>query len=127
MRAYHVPDHMRSRRLEIRSGDQKIVVDHGSADIGTAPLDARARYRGGRVYLLIGSKALEMTTPVAAKVGHQLAANGGAALYLGGHVMLEIGGERFILDGEPAIQLGGVLVKKADRADDWQRGVQSGG
>lgn len=110
------------KRLEIRNGEQRIVVDRKRQAM-YVPVrgDIRARFRGGRVYLLLGAKMLEMTTPVAAKVGFALAKNGGACIHLGDFVMLEIGGEEFHLLPADALQLGGVMLKKADRADDWQR------
>jgi hypothetical protein len=86
----------------------------------------RARFRNGRVHLLLGTKALEMTTPVAAKVGYALAQNGGACFYLGDVVSFSVGGEEFTLLPEVAIQLGGVMLKKTDRADDWQRAAPGG-
>jgi len=81
----------------------------------------RTRYRNDRVYILLGNKTLEMTTPIAAKVGFALAKNGGACMYLGDFVCFEIGGEEFHLAPADALQLGGVMLKKTDRADDWQR------
>ncbi len=121
----HVADHVRGRRLEIRASksfnDQRIVVDH-TLGVGVPPPgEIRARFRGEKVFLLMGLKQLEMSIPVAAKVGYALANNGGAALYLGGFVSLKVGGEKYSLPGETSIQLGGVLMKKTDRADDWQR------
>ena len=110
------------KRLEIRNGEQRIVVDRKRTALYVPPLgEIRARFRNDRVYLLIGSKMLEMTTPVAFKVGYALARNGGACIHLGDVVSLEIGGEEFTLLPADAEQLGGVMLKKTDRADDWQR------
>jgi hypothetical protein len=118
----HVADLVSGRRLEIRNGDQRIVVDRKRQAM-FVPLrgEIRARFRGDRVYVLLGSKALEMTTPVAAKVGFALTRNGGACLYQGDFVTFEIGGEELHLLPADALQLGGVMLKKTDRADDWQR------
>ena len=109
-------------RLEIKSGDQRIVVDRKRVAL-FVPFkgELRARFRNDRVYVLLGTKALEMTTPVAFKVGYALAQNGGACFYQGDVVLFEIGGEEFTLLPETALQLGGVMLKKTDRADDWQR------
>lgn len=121
-RYYSMPDVVNGKRLELRAGDQRIIVDHQATGVNPPPPDQiRARFRGDQCYLLCGLKQVQMSIPVAAKIGHALANNGGAALYLGGVVLLDIGGERYSLMGEPAIQLGGVLLRKADRADDWQR------
>lgn len=110
------------KRLEIRNGEQRIVVDRKRQTM-FVPFrgELRARYRNDRVYLLLGGKALEMTTPIASKVGFALTRNGGACFYQGDFVCFEIGGEEFHLLPSDALQLGGVMLKKADRADDWQR------
>lgn len=119
---YVVADHVAGRRLELRAGDLRVVVDRKSAALYTPPAgDIRARSRDGKVYVLMGAKVLEMTTPVAIKVGFALAKNGGACICHGDVVALEIGGEEFHLLPDVAVQLGGVLMLKADRADDWQR------
>lgn len=122
MRGYVVADHVSGKRLELRAGDQRVVVDRKRTELCTAITgDIRARSRDGRVFLLLGTKMLEMTTPVAVKVGFALAKNGGACMSLGDMVSFEIGGEEFHLSPAVAVQLGGVLMLKADRADDWQR------
>jgi hypothetical protein len=113
---------VRHKRLELRNGDQKIVVDRKQQRFFVPFVgEMRARFRNDRVYVLLGTKALEMTTPVAAKVGFALTQNGGACFYQGDVVSFQIGGEEFCLLPEQAIQLGGVMLKKTDRADDWQR------
>jgi hypothetical protein len=116
----HVANLVRGKRLELRNGDQRIVVDRSVRFVPFVG-EMRARFRNDRVYLLLGSKALEMTTPVASKVGFALTQNGGACFYQGDVVLFEIGGEEFCLLPETALQLGGVMLKKTDRADDWQR------
>jgi len=111
-----------SKRLEIRNGEQRIVVDRKRESLFVPFVgEMRARFRGDRVYILLGSKMLEMTTPIAAKVGFALTKNGGACFYQGDVVTFQIGGEEFCLLPETALQLGGVMLKKTDRADDWQR------
>lgn len=124
---YFVGDRVYGKRLEIRSGmsGQRIVVDRKREGLIPALTgDIRARHRGGSVFLLLGSKMLEMTTPVAVKVGFALAKNGGACMFHGDMVLLEIGGEEFALPPSVAVQLGGVMMLKADRADDFQRRLQ---
>lgn len=119
---YNVIDRVYGRRLELRSGDSRVIVDRKKTAM-YVPIkgDIRTRARQGQVHMLIGAKAIEMTTPVAIKVGFALAKNGGACELLGDVVSLEIGGEEFHLLPAVAVQLGGVLMLKADRADDWQR------
>lgn len=118
----HVANLVSGKRLEIRNGDQRIVVDRKRQAMFVPTVGyVRARFRNDRVYLLIGDKQLEMTTPIAAKVGFALCKNGGACRYLGDFVFIEIGGEEFHLLPADAEQLGGVMLKKTDRADDWQR------
>ncbi len=120
---YNVADRVVGKRLELRTEDgQQIVVDRISEKLLVLPKgDIRARYRHGCVYVLLDGKILQMTVPVAAKVGFALAKNGGACMYLGDAVLLEINREKFTLPPGVALQLGGVILKKADRADDWQR------
>jgi hypothetical protein len=118
----HVADLVSGKRLEIRNGEQRVIVDRKRQAMFRPIIgDIRARFRGDRVYLLLGAKMLEMTTPVAAKVGFALTKNGGACMYLGDFVFIEIGGEEIHLAPADALQLGGVMLKKTDRADDWQR------
>jgi hypothetical protein len=113
---------VRHKRLELRNGDQRIVVDRKRQSLFVPFVgEMRARFRNDRVYLLLGTKALEMTTPVAFKVGYALAQNGGACFYQGDVVSFRIGEEEFNLLPEQALQLGGVMLKKMERADDWQR------
>ncbi len=122
MQGYYVPDKVSGKRLEVTAGDQRVIVDRKRQALYNAPLgDIRTRTRGGHVQMLIGTKMLDMTTPVAVKVGFALAKNGGACMYLGDFVCFEIGGEEFHLLPAVAVQLGGMLMLKADRADDWQR------
>jgi hypothetical protein len=118
----HVADLVSGKRLEIRNGEQRIVVDRKRMAMFKPIVgDIRARFRGDKVYLLLGQKMLEMTTPIASKVGFALAKNGGACMYLGDFVFMEIGGEEIHLAPADALQLGGVMLKKTDRADDYQR------
>jgi hypothetical protein len=113
---------VRHKRLELRNGDQRIVVDRKRQSLFVPFVgEMRARFRNDRVYVLLGTKALEMTTPVAFKVGYALAQNGGACFYQGDVVSFRIGEEEFNLLPEQALQLGGVMLKKMERADDWQR------
>lgn len=118
----HVADKMSGKRLELRAGDQRVVVDRKRQCLFRAPRgDIRTRTRGGSVQMLIGDKIIDMPTPVAIKVGFALTKNGGACMYQGDFVCFEIGGDEFHLLPAVAVQLGGSLMLKADRADDWQR------
>jgi hypothetical protein len=119
---YDVRNVISGKRLEIRAGDQRVVVDRKCTDLYVPPGgDIRARRRADKVYILMGTKQLEMTTPVATKIGFALVKNGGFCIYLGDVVSFEIGGEEFTLLPAVAVQLGGAILKKADVADDYQR------
>jgi hypothetical protein len=123
---YDVRNHVKGNRFDVLCGDQRIVVDRTKAARYVQPTaDCRIRHRGGLVYLLIGSKQLEMTTPAAVKLGIALATNGGACTYLGDIVSLNIAGEELTLLPQIAVKLGGLICKKADRADDFQRGIST--
>lgn len=119
---YVVADHVSGKRLDIRCGDARIEVDRIREALFQPPMgDIRTAHGGGMVRLLIGGKCIEMTTPVASKVGFALAKNGGACMSLGDVVLFRINGDEFHLLPAVAVQLGGGLLLKADRADDWQR------
>lgn len=122
MQGYDVRNHVLGKRLELRNGDQRVVVDRKRTALYVPPVgEMRARNRGAYVHLLVGTKQLSMTTPVATKVGFALVKNGGACMYLGDVVSFEIGGEEVTLLPAVAIKLGGVIMLKADKADDFQR------
>jgi len=114
-----------TKRLEIVSGDNRIVVDrkHVAHYVPPVGLKIRARYRNGFVYLIIGDKTIEMTTPVAVKVGLALCNNGGECFISGDVVRFAVNREEWNFLPSVAVQLGGVIAKKADRADDWQRAI----
>ena len=119
-------DHVWGARLDIRTHEhEKIVVDRRREAAYIPPGgDVRVQQAGRNVRLLLGTKMLEMTTPVAVKVGMSLAKNGGACQYLGDVVLFEIGGEEFTLLPDTAVKVGGALLRKADKADDFQRRLQ---
>lgn len=122
MPAYNVIDHVSGKRLEVRCGDQRVVVDRKKTETFVPPVgDIRVQAREGQVDLLIGDKLLTMRTPLAIKVGFALNKNGGACMYLGDFVVMEINGIEFHLLPAVAVKVGGALMLKADRADDWQR------
>lgn len=122
---YNVADRVQGKKLAVTAGDSRIVVDRKKVALYTPPAgDLRCWTRGGLVYLAIGDKVLEMTTPVAAKVGFALCKNGGACEFLGDVVLLEIGGEEYTLLPDVARQIGGGVLLKADKADDVQRRLQ---
>lgn len=81
---------------------------------------AVVRFRRNLVYLFLDDLPLEMTTPAAAKVGYQLCKHEALA-EPGEIILLIINRQEFHLLPETARQIGGVMLKKADRADDWQR------
>lgn len=121
---YNVADRVQGKRLEIRNGmaGERIVVDRKKQAMYVPPVSQiRVRSRGSFVYVLMGTKQLELTIPVAVKVGFALAKNGGACMYLGDVVTFEVGGEEMTLLPATAVQLGGVMMLKADKADDFQR------
>lgn len=111
------------KHLDIRSGDSHIQVDRIKVMLYVPPAVDRivARTRGPFTYILVGDQALEMGTPVAVKVGLALAAAGDECIHTGDMVKLAINGTELHLLPERALQLGGILARKADRADDWQR------
>lgn len=122
MSGYNVIDRVQGKRLELRNGEQSFIVDRAKQEVYVPPKgDIRIAQRNEKVALLIGEKVVEMTTPVAVKVGFALSKNGGACMYLGDVVTLSINGEMFYLLPKIAVQVGGGLMLKADKADDWQR------
>lgn len=82
---------------------------------------ARVRFRNNLVYLFLDDLPIEMTTPMACKLGLQLAIHGEWAFWMKEIVLLVINGKEIYLLPEVARQIGGVMLKKADRSDDWQK------
>ena len=81
------------------------------------------RYEHNMVVLWLDDMRVEMTTPVAARIGLEM--NKLYAVHEPGDlVIMRINGRKVQLVPMQARQVGGVMLKKADRADDWQR--QSG-
>jgi len=109
--------------LDISSGDSRITVDRKASNgVYVDPSENMiCRVEFGHVLLLAGDNYIEMTTPIAAKVGMALCTNGGEAMTQGDWVVFTINNTEFTLLPEVAIRLGGVILKKSDRADDWQR------
>ena len=117
---------VQAKRFEMACGDIKLIVDRKSEFLYIPPSGyCTAGYRGAMVQMMLGSKILEMTTPVAVKLGIALCTNGGACQYLGDVVSLNIAGDELTLLPEIAAKLGAVILRKADRADDFQRGIPS--
>ena len=85
-----------------------------------------ARYEFSLVVLWLDGTKVEMTTPVASKIGLALAM-GYTTAEPGDLVIMRVNGTEVQLVPLQARQLGGVVLKKADRADDWQRQLPSGG
>ena len=107
----------------LHEGDSRLEVKLVSAaPIYVPPAQSlRVRTRHGRVFVLYGPDALSMSTPISAKVGFALAKSGAAAAAAGDWVAFKIDRTELVLLPEAAIQLGGVMLKKTDRADDFQR------
>jgi len=76
------------------------------------------RHDHGRVLLLADSKAIDLSTVVAHKIGFAMAS---AKLAPGEIIVLTINGERIELLQDTASQLAAGLLRKADDADDFQR------
>lgn len=111
-----------SKMEALWSGDQHLTVDKRKGSV-YIPQHGNVVVRGeyGSVVLFIGDKRLEMKTPVAVKIGLALVKNGGGILEPGDMVVLDISGIEVLLLPETAIKVGGSILRKADRADDWQR------
>lgn len=109
-------------KLELWSGAHRISVDHRKVSIFTPPsgkVTLRKEY--GMVVLFFEDKRLEMSTPVAVKVGLALVKHGGGVLEANDVVVLNISGVEVLMLPETAARIGGALIRKADKADDWQR------
>jgi hypothetical protein len=104
-------------------GDSKLVIDPvRAAGLYVPPAgELRVRMRHDRVFVLWGEKAFSLSTPVAVQAGMALARAGHTAMLASDWVAFQIDATRLVLLPEAAIQLGGVMLKKADRADDFQR------
>ena len=110
------------KRFEIWSGDTRIAVDRSNEALyKPCGRDVRAQTHFDKVQILIGDKMLEMTTVVAVKLGLALNVNASACIRHGDVVLLEIGGVEFTLPPWLAAKFGGLICKKADKADDFQR------
>ncbi len=116
-----------SERLSISTGTagSSLVVDRKrAATYIPPPGTVRVRAQGPSVYVLLGPKVLELSTPVAMKIALSLVGHAKACEGTPDFVVLSINGEEIHLLPAIATQLGGALVKKADKADDWQRGIK---
>lgn len=111
------------KRVEIWSGGQRLVIDRKKLPGVYQPTvhSIRACCDGPDVVLLIGDTRLQMTTPVAVKVGLALGFNGGAWLEPDDAVLLEVSGIEVLLLPETAVRISGAILRKANQADDWQR------
>jgi len=106
--------------MELWSGDQRLVVDKKSAVYLPQLGNAVVRREFDQVILFIDGKRLEMSTPVAVKIGLQLVRSAGTAQE-GELVTLIISGVEVLLLPDTATRIGGAILRKADKADDWQR------
>lgn len=82
----------------------------------------RVRQQQGFVYLIAGSKTLEMRTPVAHRIGFALVKQAGE-IFPGEHIQLVINGSALNFDEKGAKQVGAALLRKADCADDFQQRI----
>ena len=85
-------------------------------------LNIRVMQRCGLVGVQIDQAVVEFTTPDAVKIGLDLVRKA-QHLEPGEFMKLTINGSDIHLLPEVAERLGGSLLRKADRADDWQRAV----
>lgn len=120
--SYDARNHVKGKRFDILCNDTAIVIDRSKLYVQPVG-ECRVRQHGDRVHVLIGGKLLDMTTPAAVKLGLALATNGGACAYLGDVVSIQIGSEQLTLLPAIASKLGGLILRKADQADDFQRGI----
>jgi hypothetical protein len=81
------------------------------------------RSEGGQVVFLLDDKRLEMSVPVAVKVGLALCLTSDDDLTSGEIVVWDISGFEVSLLPETAMRIGASILRKADRADDWQRAM----
>ena len=111
-----------SRMEALWSGDNHLTVDKRKGGVYIPQHgNVVVRREFGGVVLFIGDRRLEMSTPVAVKIGLALVKNGGGVLEPGDMVVLDISGIEVLLLPETAIKIGGSILRKADKADDWQR------
>ena len=111
--------------MEIWAGDLRLKVDRrtGVAYVPNAGKLA-VRNEHDRVIVFVDGKRLEMTTPVAVKVGLALCLGSdehGANAVRDEVIVFEISGFEVLLLPETAMSIGAAILRKADRADDWQR------
>lgn len=76
--------------------------------------------RGPDCVLILDNAPILLNTPDAVKIGYELCRMESQSEE-GELIILTINGRDVMLIPSQARQVGGVLLKKADRADDWQR------
>ena len=106
--------------MELWSADSRLCIEKRRALYLPQTGDARVRKEYGQVVMIIDDKRLEMSTPVAVKVGLELVKSAGTAVD-GELVALTISGVEVLLLPDTATRIGGAILRKADKADDWQR------
>jgi hypothetical protein len=112
------------KAVALTSGLHSVTVDRRRDPLmmpQQGKIVVRSEY--GQVVLFVGDKRLEMSTPVAVKVGLAMVDDGGSVLQVGDIVVLEISGFEVLLLPETAMRIGGAILRKANHADDWQRGL----
>ena len=106
--------------MELWSDDSRLSIEKRHALYVPQTGDARVRKEYGQVVMFIDGKRLEMSTPVAVKVGLELVKSA-ATVDTGELIVLTISGVEVLLLPDTATRIGGAILRKADKADDWQR------
>lgn len=109
--------------MQIYAGDQRLSVDR-KCDVPFVPSAANivVRTEYGLVILFVDDKRLEMSTPVAVKIGLALCLTSDVTVQRE-IVVFNISGFEVLLLPETAMRIGAAILRKADRADDWQRAI----
>jgi hypothetical protein len=104
-------------------GGEKLTIDPLKRGLVYVPPagELRVRMRNERVFVLWADQAFSMSTPIAVKAGMALARAAHVAEIAGDWVAFQIAQTRLVLLPEAARQLAGTMLRKADRADDYQR------
>lgn len=111
---------------EIKHGDNTLKVERRSlrGKVFSQPTQqVIVRGQHSMVLLFVGGltgNCVELSTPAATELGLALVKEGGLVQY-GEVVVLSINHVDLEIPSELALQIGGALVRKADKADDWQR------
>lgn len=102
-------------------GDHRISVDRKRGVFRPEMGDVVVRQDCGDVLVFVKGKALRMSTPIAVKIGLALTGTGGANFEPDEIVVMDISGVEVQMLPQTAAKIGSAILRKADRADDWQR------